>query len=116
MSDGVGQEAGVEGRADAPHPGEVLRKEFMEPHGFSANALARQLRVPPNRVTAILNGTRSVTADTALRLSRFFGNAPEYWLGLQQRYELELARREVGMLVVREVSPLREGGDEAATD
>lgn len=77
-------------------PGEILRHEFMEPLGLSANALARKLHVPPNRVTAILNATRSVTADSALRLGRFFGTSAEFWLNLQTRYDLETARRRIG--------------------
>jgi addiction module HigA family antidote len=87
------------------HPGEILREEFLVPSGLSANGLARALHVPPNRVTAIVNETRGVTADTALRLARYFGTTPELWLNLQKTYELRLAEVEVGELVRREVSP-----------
>ena len=86
-------------------PGEILREDFMEPLGLSANALARALHVPPNRVTAILKGTRSITADTALRLARYFNTTPQSWLNLQKNYELEVAKRTVGRVVEAEVSP-----------
>lgn len=86
-------------------PGEILREEFMEPFGLSANALAKALHVPPNRITAILNGTRSITADTALRLARYFDTTPQSWLNLQKNYELEVAKREVGRIIADEVEP-----------
>jgi addiction module HigA family antidote len=73
------------------HPGEVLREEYLAPLGMSANALASALHVPANRVSAIIAGKRNVTADTALRLARFFGTSPEFWLNLQQSYELRVA-------------------------
>lgn len=73
------------------HPGEVLKEEFMIPLGLSANAVARSMRVPPNRLTAIINGSRAVTADTALRLGKAFRTSPEFWLNLQQRYDLDMA-------------------------
>jgi antitoxin HigA-1 len=74
------------------HPGEVLKEEFMEPLGLSANRLARGLRIPPNRISAIVNGERSVTADTALRLAKALGTTPDFWLSLQKQYELDIAR------------------------
>ncbi len=74
------------------HPGEVLKEEFMEPLGLSANALARALLVPANRISAIVNAERSVTADTALRLARALGTSPEFWLNLQKQYDLDCAR------------------------
>ena len=74
------------------HPGEVLKEEFMKPLGLSANALARTLLVPTNRVSAIVNAERSVTADTALRLARALGTSPEFWLNLQKQYDLDCAR------------------------
>jgi addiction module HigA family antidote len=86
-------------------PGEILREEFMAPLGLSANALAKALHVPPNRITAVLNGTRSITADTALRLARFFKTTPQYWLNLQKNYELEVAKRTVGQMIKTEVQP-----------
>lgn len=76
-------------------PGEILREDFMRPLGLSINALARALAVPPNRVGAIVNGTRAITADTALRLGKYFGTSAETWLDLQSDYELRVARRTV---------------------
>src|SRR5277367_1567922 len=73
------------------HPGEVLRHDFLEPLNLTAHALALALRVPANRVTAILAGERSVTAETALRLARHFGTSAGFWLNLQKKYELEVA-------------------------
>ena len=77
-------------------PGEVLREEFLAPHGLTARALARDLGVPANRVTAILNGERAVTAATALLLARRFGTSAEFWMNLQTAHDLELARAAVG--------------------
>ena len=74
-------------------PGEVLYEEFMKPLGVSINALAREISVPPNRVSEIVNGKRSITADTALRLGKYFGVSPEVWLGLQADYDLRIAKR-----------------------
>lgn len=73
------------------HPGEVLREEFMTPQALSSNVLARAMRVPPNRVTAIVNGSRSISPDTALRLGKVFRTSPEFWLNLQQRHDLDVA-------------------------
>lgn len=86
-------------------PGEILREDFMVPFGLSANALARALHVPPNRITAILNGTRAITADTALRLARYFNTTPQSWLNLQKNYELDLAKRTVGPAIMAEIEP-----------
>lgn len=77
------------------HPGEILADE-LEFIGLSASQLAKSLHVPANRVTQILSGRRAVTADTALRLGRFFGTGPELWLNLQKSYELDKARLEIG--------------------
>jgi addiction module HigA family antidote len=87
------------------HPGEILR-DALEERGLSANALAGAIKVPANRVTAILKGTRSVSADTALRLARFFGTTPEVWLNLQLMYDLEVAERAAGKSIKRAVKPL----------
>ena len=76
------------------HPGEILKEEYLEPYGLSANRLAGALDVPANRVSAIIKGTRNITADTALRLSAFFGTTPEFWMNLQDQYELEVAKQE----------------------
>ena len=75
------------------HPGELLYEEFMKPMGVSINALARKIAVPPNRVSDIVPGKRSITADTALRLGKYFGVSPELWLGLQVDYDLRVAKR-----------------------
>jgi addiction module HigA family antidote len=90
------------------HPGEVLREEFMKPMGLSANAVARALRVPPNRITAIIaeEEPRAVTPDTALRLGRYLGTTPEFWLNLQLAYDLSRARTEVGARIEAEVQPV----------
>ena len=88
------------------HPGEILREEFMKPLGLSANALAQRLDVTTARVNEIAKERRGITADTALRLGRCFSTIAEFWMNLQQRYELEAALREVGMAVEREVAAL----------
>jgi len=74
------------------HPGEILKDEFMEPLGLSANKLAGFLKVPTNRITNIVSGKRGITADTALRLADAFGTTPEFWTNLQDHYDLEMAR------------------------
>ena len=85
------------GRPVGPiHPGLILKEEFLGPMGVSAYALAKAIGVPRNRVTAIVHGERAISADTALRLGRYFGTSAEFWLGLQTAYDLEVARREVG--------------------
>ncbi len=91
------------------HPGEILREEFMQPLGLSQNALARALSVPPRRINEIVLEQRGITADTALRLARYFGNSAEFWTGLQADYELRLARYETETLIEKEVSPLQTG-------
>ena len=75
------------------HPGEVLAEEFLAPKGLSAAALARHIGVPANRVSEIVAGRRAITGDTALRLAAAFGTTPEFWMGLQMRWELVVARR-----------------------
>jgi addiction module HigA family antidote len=84
------------------HPGRILRRE-LQARGLSANALARALRVPSGRIVDILNGKRAVSAETALRLGRYFGNDPQFWLNLQAQYDLALAMRKVGQRVARKV-------------
>jgi addiction module HigA family antidote len=76
-------------------PGEILMEDFMRPLGISINAIARALAVAPNRISGIVNGKRAITADTALRLGKYFGTSPEIWLDLQSDYELRVARRTV---------------------
>lgn len=87
------------------HPGEILLQEFMLPLELSANALATELRVPATRIGAIIKGRRGVTADTALRLSRYFGTTPEFWINLQSAYELSVAKAEAGDVIARDVRP-----------
>ena len=78
---------------DSIPPGEILYEDFMKPLGVSMNALAREIAVPPNRIRDIVNGKRSITADTALRLGKYFGVSPEIWLNLQVDYDLRVAKR-----------------------
>ncbi len=92
-------------RLPSVHPGEVLRADFLEPMGLTAHALALALRVPANRISAILAGRRAVTADTALRLARHFGVSAGFWLNLQKAYELETAERADGARIRVEVAP-----------
>ena len=86
------------------HPGEILREELDE-LGMSANALSKALDVPVNRVTSILNGQRGVTANTALRLARYFGTTPQLWLNLQKTWELRRAEIEAGRQIAERVKP-----------
>ena len=72
------------------HPGEILMEEFLDPMGISQYRLAKDISVPPRRINEIVHGKRSITADTALRLGRFFGMSPQFWLNLQNRYDLEV--------------------------
>ena len=93
-----------EGKPLAPiPPGEILMEEFMRPLGIGINSLARALRVPPNRISAIVNGRRAISADTALRLGKYFRTSPETWLDLQSDYELRVARRNVGKRIAARV-------------
>lgn len=87
------------------HPGEILREEFMRPLGLSQNALARALRVPPRRVNEIVLEKRAITADTALRLARYFGTSAEMWTGLQADYDLRLARYKTAHEIEHQVEP-----------
>ena len=88
------------------HPGEVLLEEFLKPLGISQYRLAKDTRVPPRRINEIVHGKRSVTADTALRLSRYFGTSERFWLNLQTRYELEREKDRLGDRLTREVRAL----------
>lgn len=93
--------------ADFPpvHPGEILKEEFLVPMGITPYRLARDISVPLTRITAILAGERSVSADTALRLSRYFGMSERFWANLQANYDIELAKDELGDRLVSEVTP-----------
>jgi len=99
----------MRGRSKTPlppiHPGEILREELLGPLGLSASRLARDLRVPVTRITEILHGRRGITADTALRLARYFGTTARFWMNLQLAYDLEVAERDVTLLIEREVLP-----------
>jgi addiction module HigA family antidote len=92
------------------HPGEVLLEEFIKPMNLSQNRLAIDIGVDARRINEIVLGKRSVTADTALRLGRFFGNSPQFWLGLQTQYDLDVAEDQLGKRLDREVRPLAIAG------
>lgn len=83
------------------HPGEILREEFMRPFGLSSNSLARAINVTPARVNDIVRERRGITADTALRLARYFGTDERSWMNLQQRYDLECAKDNLGAQLAR---------------
>jgi antitoxin HigA-1 len=87
------------------HPGEILREEFLTPLGMTANELSLALRVPATRINDIVNEKRGITADTALRLSRYFGTTSRFWMNMQASYELEVAEDQKGQAVMREVFP-----------
>lgn len=87
-------------------PGEILLEEFMKPMDISINRLAREIMVPPGRISEIVNGKRAITADTALRLGKFFGVSPEIWLDLQSDYDLRVARRTVGREIEKRIHTL----------
>jgi addiction module HigA family antidote len=87
------------------HPGEILTEEFMKPLGLSINRVARDLRVPVTRIGDIVHGRRSITSDTALRLARYFGTSPEFWMNLQSAYDLEVADRNSRAMIERDVHP-----------
>jgi len=89
------------------HPGEILREEFLIPLEMSAHALSQAIRVPATRVNDIVNGRRGVTADTALRLARYFGNSAEFWLNVQAAYDLRTAERDVAPKIEKEILPRR---------
>lgn len=95
-------------------PGEILREDFMEPLGISINQLARDLSVPPNRISEIVNGKRSITADTALRLQRYFGIEAQFWLNLQNEYELRKMKRKVWSDIKQRIIPVKTTETEVA--
>jgi antitoxin HigA-1 len=86
------------------HPGEILMEEFLEPLGISQYRLAKDINVPPRRINEIVHGKRSITADTALRLARFFGTTERFWLNLQVRYDLEVEKDRLSDVLDRDVS------------
>lgn len=85
------------------HPGEILLKEYLEPLGISQYRLAKDISVPPRRINEIVHGDRSITADTGLRLARYFGTSERFWLNLQARYDLETAKERLGDRLEAEV-------------
>ena len=87
------------------HPGEILREDLMKPLGLTVNGLARELKVPVNRMSEIVNGRRAINADAALRLSRYFGNTPELWINLQATYDLRATIHSSASRIEREVRP-----------
>ena len=87
------------------HPGEILREEFLVPLGMSSHELALALRVPATRINDIVNEKRGITADTALRLSRYFGTTARFWMNMQASWELKVAEDQLGLAVVRDVFP-----------
>jgi addiction module HigA family antidote len=92
------------------HPGEILREEFLIPLGISQYRLAKELSVPPRRINEIVRGTRAITADTALRLARYFGTSERFWLNLQARHDLEVEKDRLGSRLLREVKVLAPAG------
>jgi addiction module HigA family antidote len=97
--------AGWNVQGSTTHPGTILQEDFLKPLGITRNSLAMETRVPANRIGGIVQGTRAVTPETALRLARFFGNSPEFWLNLQQMYDLSNARTQAAEKIEKEVSP-----------
>lgn len=92
---------------DPIKPGEILLEDFMEPLKISINQLARDLVVPPNRISEIVNGKRAITADTALRLERYFQVEAQFWLNLQSEYDLRIMKRKKGEDIQRRIIPLQ---------
>ncbi len=88
------------------HPGEILLEDFLKPLGISQYRLAKEMNVYPRKINKIVHGKRAVTADTALRLARYFGTSAELWMNLQAQYELEMARDEIESIILAEVQPL----------
>ncbi|HET7928379.1 MAG TPA: HigA family addiction module antitoxin [Actinomycetota bacterium] len=88
------------------HPGEVLLEEFLSPLAISQYRLAKDIHVPPRRINEIVHGTRSVSADTALRLARYFGTSERFWLNLQSQYDLDVESDRIGERLVKEIAPL----------
>jgi len=92
------------------HPGEILLTEYLEPLGISQYRLAKDISVPPRRINEIVHGKRAITADTALRLARYFGSSERFWINLQTRYALEVEKDRLGKQLAKEVAILRRAG------
>ncbi len=88
-------------------PGEILREDFMGPMNISINKLSRDLVVPPNRISEIVNGKRGITADTALRLERYFGVEAQFWVNLQSEYDLRMIKRKIGNDIEQRIIPVK---------
>ena len=93
-------------------PGEILREDFMEPLGISINQLSRDIAVPPNRISEIVNGKRGITADTALRLERYFGVEAQFWLNLQSEYDLRVIKRKIGPDIGQRILPVQKAASD----
>ena len=100
----------TERKLDAVHPGEILLEEFLKPMGLSQNRLAHDIGVSPRRINEIVLGKRALTADTALRLARYFKMSAKFWLGLQMDYELDVETDRLGKRLDREVGQYRKAG------
>ena len=92
---------------DPIRPGEILHEDFMEPMDISINKLSRDLAVPPNRISEIVNGKRGITADTALRLERYFGIEAQFWLNLQSEYDLRIMKHKIGQDIEQRIIPVK---------
>lgn len=93
------------------NPGEILREVFLEPLGISINQLSRDLSVPPNRISEIVNGKRAITADTALRLERYFGIEAQFWLNLQTEFDLRNMKRKIGSDIEKRILPSKHASE-----
>jgi len=94
-------------KIDPPHPGEVLLEEFLKPLKVSQYRVAKSINVPPRRINEIIHGQRAVTADTALRLGKYFGNSPQFWMNLQTWYDLEIEKDKIQEKINREIHPFK---------
>jgi addiction module HigA family antidote len=98
-------------RAHPPiHPGEILEEEFLKPLGLSQYRISKDISVPPRRINEIVHGLRGISADTALRLARYFGTSEEFWMNLQARYDLEVERERLRGRLKKEVAILKRAG------
>ena len=100
---------------DPVAPGEILREDFMEPMGISINRLSRDLAVPPNRISEIVNGKRGLSADTALRLERYFGVEAQFWMNLQSEYDLRIMKRKIGHDIEQRIIPVKKTAPQHGT-
>ena len=97
----------IEKKLSPIHPGEILLEEFLEPMGISQYRLAKEIHVSPRRINEIIHGKRGISPDTALRLSRFFGTSERFWINLQARYDIEMAKRKIGTHLQADIRPLK---------